>query len=49
VRPRQGRKYKINGTPTLVFVNGQRVPGAIPAAEVERLLAGGTPANAPTR
>ena len=34
-----GRKYKISGTPTLLFVNGSRVPGAISAAEVEKHLA----------
>lgn len=34
-----GRKYKITGTPTLVFANGSRVPGAISAAEVEKNLA----------
>ncbi|MEO8118664.1 MAG: DsbC family protein [Rhodoferax sp.] len=33
-----GRKYKITGTPTLVFVDGSRVPGAIGAAEVEKHL-----------
>jgi thiol:disulfide interchange protein DsbC len=33
-----GRKYKITGTPTLVFVDGSRVPGAISAAEVEKHL-----------
>jgi len=36
-----GRKYKITGTPTLVFADGSRVPGAIPAAEIEKLLAAG--------
>jgi len=34
-----GRKYKINGTPTLVFMDGSRTPGAIEASEVERRLA----------
>ncbi|NML43036.1 DsbC family protein [Ramlibacter sp. G-1-2-2] len=34
-----GKKYKITGTPTLVFVDGTRVPGAIGAADVEKLLA----------
>ena len=34
-----GRKYRIGGTPTLVFANGERVPGAIPAERVEKLLA----------
>lgn len=34
-----GRKHKITGTPTLIFADGTRVPGAVPAAEVERRLA----------
>ena len=34
-----GRKYKISGTPTMIFANGTRVPGAIAAADVEKLLA----------
>jgi thiol:disulfide interchange protein DsbC len=34
-----GRKYKITGTPTVFFVDGSRVPGAIPAAQVEKMLA----------
>ena len=34
-----GRKYRVNGTPTLVFANGERVPGAIPAEQLEKLLA----------
>ena len=34
-----GRKYRINGTPTLVFANGERVPGAVPADQLEKLLA----------
>ncbi len=33
-----GRKHKITGTPTLIFTDGSRVPGALPAAEVEKLL-----------
>ena len=33
------RKYHITGTPTLVFANGERVPGAIPQAQLEKLLA----------
>jgi thiol:disulfide interchange protein DsbC len=33
-----GRKYKITGTPTLIFVDGSRVPGAIGADEVEKNL-----------
>jgi thiol:disulfide interchange protein DsbC len=34
-----GRLYKITGTPTLIFTNGSRVPGAIDAKQVEKLLA----------
>ena len=34
-----GRKYKITGTPTLVFADGSRVPGAINAQQVEKFLA----------
>ena len=34
-----GKKYKITGTPTLIFANGTRVPGAIGAQEVEKRLA----------
>ena len=33
-----GQKMKITGTPTLVFVDGTRVPGAIELAQVEKLL-----------
>ena len=33
-----GRKHKITGTPTLIFANGTRVPGAITAAQVEKYL-----------
>lgn len=33
-----GRKYKITGTPTLIFTDGSRVPGAIGAAQVEKQL-----------
>ena len=36
-----GRKQKITGTPTLIFANGSRVPGAIAAADIEKLLANG--------
>jgi len=36
-----GKRHKITGTPTLVFVDGSRVPGAIGAADVEKLLAAG--------
>lgn len=34
-----GRKHKVSGTPTLVFADGSRVPGAISAAQVEKFLA----------
>ncbi len=33
-----GQKLKITGTPTLVFTDGTRVPGAIEVAQVEKLL-----------
>ena len=33
-----GRKHKISGTPTLLFTDGSRVPGAISAAQVEKYL-----------
>ena len=36
-----GKKHKITGTPTLFFVDGQRVPGAINAQQLEQILAGG--------
>ncbi len=34
-----GRKYRINGTPAVLFEDGKRVPGAMPLAEVEKRLA----------
>jgi thiol:disulfide interchange protein DsbC len=34
-----GRKTKISGTPTLFLADGSRIAGAMPAAEVEMLLA----------
>ena len=34
-----GRKHKINGTPTLITTDGNRVPGAINTAQIEKLLA----------
>jgi thiol:disulfide interchange protein DsbC len=34
-----GRKYRITGTPTLIFVDGSRVPGAIDAKQIEKRLA----------
>ena len=33
-----GKQKNINGTPTLFFANGQRVPGAIPADQLKKLL-----------
>jgi len=33
-----GRKHNISGTPTLVFADGSRVPGAVPAEQVEQKL-----------
>lgn len=33
-----GRKYRITGTPTMVFTDGTRVPGAVPTAQVEKYL-----------
>ncbi|MCF8168048.1 MAG: DsbC family protein [Rhodoferax sp.] len=34
-----GRKHKIEGTPTLIFSNDARIPGAIDARQVEEKLA----------
>jgi thiol:disulfide interchange protein DsbC len=34
-----GKSHKITGTPTLIFADGSRVPGAIATAEIEKLLA----------
>ena len=33
-----GRMHRVNGTPTLVFEDGTRVPGALPAEKVEKQL-----------
>lgn len=33
-----GSRLKVSGTPTLIFANGQRVPGMVPADQLERLL-----------
>ena len=38
-----GKKSRITGTPTLIFINGTRVPGAIDAARLEKLLAEAKP------
>jgi thiol:disulfide interchange protein DsbC len=37
------KKYKITGTPTLVFADGSRVPGAISAAQLEKFLTDAKP------
>ncbi|MES2940716.1 MAG: DsbC family protein [Pseudomonadota bacterium] len=34
-----GKKHRITGTPTMVFTDGTRVPGAVPADQIEKLLA----------
>lgn len=36
-----GKRHRITGTPTLIFTNGTRVPGAIGPADLEKLLAAG--------
>jgi thiol:disulfide interchange protein DsbC len=33
-----GRKYRINGTPAIVFEDGKRVPGAMNAEQIEKQL-----------
>jgi thiol:disulfide interchange protein DsbC len=33
-----GRHHKITGTPTLIFIDGTRVPGAVDSKQVEKLL-----------
>jgi len=37
-----GKKMRVNGTPALVFSDGVLVPGALPAAEIEKALNGDT-------
>jgi thiol:disulfide interchange protein DsbC len=34
-----GKQHKITGTPTLLFLDGTRIPGAIDAPQVEKHLA----------
>lgn len=34
-----GRKLNINGTPTLFFADGERIPGAVPLQKIEEKLA----------
>jgi len=38
-----GKKMRITGSPTLIFANGNRVPGAIPQDRIEKLLAEAQP------
>ena len=33
-----GRKYRITGTPTLLFADGTRVPGALDTKQIEKML-----------
>ena len=33
-----GRKHKITGTPTIIFANGTRAPGAMPLDQLEKML-----------
>ncbi|HVK54341.1 MAG TPA: DsbC family protein [Burkholderiales bacterium] len=37
-----GAKLRINGTPTIYFANGRKVPGAVPAADLEKMLTAAT-------
>lgn len=34
-----GAKLGINGTPTIILANGQRIPGMVPAAKLEEMMA----------
>ena len=38
-----GKKNRVTGTPTMFFVDGTRVPGAIPTERIEKLLADAKP------
>ncbi len=44
-----GKKQRITGTPTLFFIDGTRVPGAVPIAQVEKLLTEIKPCTPPTK
>lgn len=35
-----GRKYRVNGTPTMIFADGEVEPGYLPAGELEKALDG---------
>jgi len=41
-----GRDKKINGTPTIIFEDGERVPGAMKLADFEKKLAAAKSPNA---
>ena len=41
-----GRKLAINGTPTLIFTDGERIPGAVPIEQIEKKLAEQAPVAA---
>ena len=34
-----GRQYRVQGTPAIIFTDGTRAPGAVPAAEIEKRMA----------
>ena len=34
-----GQRFQVTGTPTLLFADGSRVPGAVPLAQIEQKLA----------
>lgn len=40
-----GRKYKVSGTPALVFEDGRRVPGAMSIEQIEQQLVAGRKAD----
>jgi thiol:disulfide interchange protein DsbC len=42
-----GKKHRVNGTPALVFEDGKRVPGALPADQVEKNLSTAMAARKP--
>ncbi len=41
-----GRKYRLNGTPALIFADGTRNPGALPAEQIEKMLVAASNGNA---
>lgn len=43
-----GRRLRISGTPTMIFADGSRSSGAMPAAQLEQLLAKASPPAAPS-